>query len=831
MKRYPAFYTAIAFIAGVVLSSLADISLILSLFLTAVMVGVALFSYFKLKAFFVSVFLILAIVAAGFIRAEIPQQTVPRNNIRFLMNPLENQKVRGYIVSEPEVRGERTTFELKTRFLYGNNSWIPTSGKLKVTVLGDRGWLEYGDYLEINSKIKPPLKNSNFNAFDYEKYLHRHGIYGQVFLYNTSELEVLEKDQGSIFLSHIVQPIRNRIKYTIWNTLKGNHAALLEGMLLGRGRKLPHEIKEYFSNTGVIHILAVSGLHVGILALVFLILFKAAFQLNQKWATILTILVLFIYMFVCNLRPSITRAWIMYGVIMLGFLMERKVNLLNNIGFAALLILLFSPSRLFHIGFQLSFLAVGGIALLYPRFDEYLRGKLKNTDHWWQKGLKYIASGFFVSFSVVIFTTPIVMHYFHKFQLISPLANLFVIPAVFFVISLGVASVLGGLISIVLAKIFAAANWLFISYLLWIVGFFARQPWAFIPVQSPTPLFFILWYAIVLFICVDGYKYVKQFYYISKKTAIPLYSITGIAIITLLICVNRPSEPKLTILFFDVGQGDSALLRFPDGKYMLIDGGIAGNYSFVQQPYLWAQGSLWKGLYNGIVKAEWGTTIHTLIGSHPQSDHIGSFPSILEDFTVKKVYDIGAGYPSPVYLKYLRKIKEKGIDFKVLKAGDRITDFQDAIIEILHPDSNFVNNSGEYFYDINEASFVLKITYRKASFLFTGDIGKLAEFYLTSNAGDNLAADLIKIPHHGSRTSSSASFLSLVNPQAAVISVGRANRFKHPSPEVIARLDSLQIPVYRTDHDGAIMVTTDGDKIWIESKLDGPLAVLEAARE
>ncbi|MBN2543274.1 ComEC/Rec2 family competence protein [bacterium] len=940
MKKYPALFTAITFIIGITLSRYIDLPIqpLLIFFFAIVVLGIYL--HIKSSSKVSTLFLLFAVIVAGFIRFEISEQCVPANDISFFLNADETQTVRGFIASDPEIKGERTKFEFRTKSIKQRDKWIPSSGKILVTVLGERDWLEYGDYIEFESKIKAPYESSNYNTFDYKEYLERHHIYAQTFLYDLSKLVVLEKGKGNPFLKYVIQPIRHRIKYTIWNTLKGNHAALLEGMMLGRGRKLPVRVKEYFSNTGVIHILAVSGLHIGIWALIFFQIFKNILRLKYKWATFLTIGVLAIYMFVCNLRPSITRAWIMSAVIMIGFLVERRINLLNNLGFAALIILVLSPIRLFHMGFQLSFLAVSGIAILYPRLEELipreimeaegvplklvnwvsylgvrgkailysrikkiipkkiieaeksltkvvnwvsllgvrgkailysrlkekitqkvmeaekspiklvkwvsflaLRGKailysrlkekitqkIMEAEKFKLKLVKWILQAFLVSFSVTMFAAPVTMYYFHKFQLIAPLANLFVIPVMFIVIALGITMVFTGLIPLGIAKIFAAANWLVLSCLLWVVGFFAKQPWAFIPVQAPSVWFFIGWFGVVLLFSYHGFKWIWIQLKIRPKIAIPALSAVVVAIALLIVLsATGPKANNLTILFFDVGQGDSALLHFPNGKNMIIDGGDETNYFFTHQPYLWSQGSLAKGFWNGITKGEWTTTIHAMVGTHPQSDHIGGFPPIIDDFIVKKVYDIGAGYPSQLYKDYLAKIKENDIEFKVVTAGDTIKGFGEVEVLVLHPDSMFVNKNGDYYYDINEGSIVLKVTYKDASFLFTGDIGTFSEFYLTKKYEKELEVDVLKVGHHGSKTSSSELFLETVNPKVGVISVGRKNRFRHPSPEVVARMDSLDIVILKTSEDGAILMETDGKEIWVESKLKGDLFTIDA---
>lgn len=295
---------------------------------------------------------------------------------------------------------------------------------------------------------------------------------------------------------------------------------------------------------------------------------------------------------------------------------------------------------------------------------------------------------------------------------------------------------------------------------------------------------------------------------ILSKLKILLFSVSAITALNAGIFYGAPpSDPSaknMYVYFIDVGQGDAAFIRTPNGKNILIDAGqcSAGEDEFdagleIVLPFLAKKN----------VKQ-----LDYVVASHAHSDHIGGLLSVLKKMPVGVVYDSGFPYSSPEYAKFLHVIKSKKIPYKLALQGDSLDWDPDLTVKVLSPQRN------RLFEDPNNNSIVLKITYRNVSFLFTGDIEALAEGEIISNyKKSELASIILKVPHHGSKTSSTEDFLDAVNPEIAVISCGRFNRFRHPHSDIVRRYNDFNIELHRTDKEGPVFISTDGETYSIKS--------------
>lgn len=267
---------------------------------------------------------------------------------------------------------------------------------------------------------------------------------------------------------------------------------------------------------------------------------------------------------------------------------------------------------------------------------------------------------------------------------------------------------------------------------------------------------------------------------------------------------QEQSSKNLYVYFLDVGQGDGAFIRTPNGKNILIDAGqcAMGDDEFdagleIVLPFLTKK---------NIKKIDY------VIASHAHADHIGGLLSVMQKIPVGVVYDSGFPYSSPVYEKFLQIIKLKKISYKIVQQGDTLNWDTDLTVKVLSPRRN------RLFEDPNNNSLVLKITYKDISFLFTGDAEALAEDEMVANyKKSELSSVILKVPHHGSKTSSTEDFLDAVNPEIAVISCGRYNRFRHPHSDTVRKYNDYRIELHRTDKEGTVFVSTDGETYTIKS--------------
>lgn len=257
-----------------------------------------------------------------------------------------------------------------------------------------------------------------------------------------------------------------------------------------------------------------------------------------------------------------------------------------------------------------------------------------------------------------------------------------------------------------------------------------------------------------------------------------------------------PTGSDLVVHFIDVGQGDSELIQY-GGKNMLIDAGTIDAGPTV----------------SAYLKAHGVSTIDVLVSTHPHEDHIGGLLTVLNDFPVKVVYDSGVPYTTQTYEDYLTLIDRKNIKYKVPEPGDQIDFAPGVTVQVLAVGGNYE--------DLNDKSIVLKVTYGSTSFLFMGDAGFDVESSLLKS-GYNLGSDVLKVGHHGSKTSSGTSFLKAVSPKYAVIEVGAGNPYGHPTQAAVGRLEAAGATVYRTDYDGSVVMTSDGQGIVVNAERRAP---------
>lgn len=251
---------------------------------------------------------------------------------------------------------------------------------------------------------------------------------------------------------------------------------------------------------------------------------------------------------------------------------------------------------------------------------------------------------------------------------------------------------------------------------------------------------------------------------------------------------NFSAKENLCVSFMDVGQGDSSFIEFPNGKCMLIDASIKDAGENIEE----------------YIKSRGFKKIDYVVATHPHSDHIGGMKYIAENFEIGEVYLTEAVTTTKIFIEFLETIKEKGITVNKAKKGQNFSQ-GDVLVEFLGPVS-------DTYEDLNNWSAVVKVTYKDTAFLFTGDVERLAEYELI-NSGQSLKADVLKVAHHGSDSSSSGKFLKAVNPSVCVISCGKNNDYGHPHKETLDRLKSVETEIYRTDLNQTVVITSDGVEV------------------
>ncbi len=478
----------------------------------------------------------------------------------------------------------------------------------------------------------------------------------------------------------------------------------------------------------------------------------------------------------------------------LSFLINRGKEFYNTLALAALIILLIYPFSLWEISFQLSFAAVFFIVYLVPRFNGFLglkEGKTPLEKEGFIRRIfhRKILPAFFVTLAASIGTSPILAYHFHRVSIVGLAANLVAVPIAGFVVPLLLISC-----SILPfwetgARFFLSITDIGFEVMVKVIKFFASLPYASVWVTTPTLLEIFLFYALI--ICAANVKKRRLYAYLAPLLLMAIILDWGYW--------NYRSlwSHELKVTFISVGQGESALVEFPGGKVMLIDGG--GQYSSeydigerVVAPFLW---------YKKI------SGIDYMVLSHTQYDHMAGLKFISGNFMVKEFWWNGDGSLGKLGMI----LGDAGASVRVVDATEKKLLIGGATVEVLHPYENLA-------FDKNNMCLVLKITYGGESFLFTGDIGGDAEGELIKR---DVRSVVLKAPHHGSRYSSTSGFLRKVSPSIVVISAGRGNVFGFPHRETLERYSQMGARVFRTDVNGAVTITTDGKNIRTNAYLTG----------
>jgi competence protein ComEC len=677
---------------------------------------------------------------------------------------------------------------MESNKLYNNNSSKTVCGKVLIPIYENKyPQLHYGDEIIVRGQLVRPKGLRNPEGFDYRSYLSGMGIHAILKVEKEQQIQTTGKKYGNLILGKIIYPARRYTIETICKTTTGSSRHILAALLTGEKSQISSEIRESFSNTGIIHVLAISGLHVGYVLLILKTLL-GFFRFPHTTQTLLTITALIFFALLTEARPPVVRASIMAGAYLIGTVTQRHSNPFNILGTAALVILLLRPNDIFNAGFQLSFSAVISIVYFYqklralPFIIRFSRIVCKNTI------LKNIFNLFLVSLSAQLGILPLTAYYFNRVPLLSIVVNIFAIPLVGLIVALGFTMLFTNMFSSWIASVYGALNQELLSILQKIVIPIGKLPFSHIDVATPHPVLIFTYYCILLLIFNISRPQLKKCFTILTLIGLNLHVWTN---------VLWNDSTKFTWIQFDVGQGDASLLRLPRKKNILIDGGERNPYfdcgARILAPYLQKKGI---------------QTLDAVIISHPHNDHIGGLITILNQFKVRKVICADTPFQSNLNHQLQEVINLKQIPVTIVSSGDSLNIFPGIMIKILSPAPTKTTTINPA-HGINNRSVVLRLYFGTVRFLFMGDAETETENYIL-RSHHPLLSHGIKIGHHGSISSSSPHFLSNVQPKISVISVGKNNRFNHPSEIVLTRLKALKSKVYRTDHMGAIIIKSDG---------------------
>ncbi|MBM4168367.1 MAG: DNA internalization-related competence protein ComEC/Rec2 [Ignavibacteria bacterium] len=791
----PALRFVLLFAAGILLSHELEIARVAAFLVCAFLLLCALLAFLiqRLRQT-VDIPIVLLVVSLGVLmyaedRTALRHQRVESRTIE---EPVE---LNGTVESVPQERHDRWRFVLNADSLKREGG-ITHRGIRALVFARKRSAKSVpptqGTRISVAGQLQRFPMRRNPGEFDYGRYLELNEI-NAVVLSSDDQIRLLqsEVDGG---MQTILPRVRTHLSILFREYHRPEVSSFLSGIILAERSGISEEVKQSFVNTGTIHVLAVSGLHVGIVALMFHAFF-GLLRLPRHAVTICTMVGLVIYMALTGSPPSVTRATIMACVILFARFFERDVDVYQSLGIAALIILLGETHQLFHVGFQLSFAAVVSIVYLYPKLERLI--KLIPAKYEEIKAIDYVLKLFAVSLAAQLGTLPFTAYYFDRVSIVALIANLVVVPIIGLNVMIGFATVIASAASGWLAHCFGAVNDLLVNFVLGFVEQAARLPYAFVETPNLNASFaFVYYLGIVVLFNVQNARYVKQ----------GLVLILLLAIVHVYSGAQRSDRRFLTVTVLDVGQGDAIFLETPQGRRVLIDAGP-------KSPAFDAG----ERIIDPFLRRKGIQLIDAILLTHPHSDHIGGAAHILGNVAVMRLVESAAQGHSATYDTLSRIAAGRKIPVEVRSAGTTIDVDSLIRIYVIHPGFGDAPPRNQ-----NDQSLAVRVVYGGTSFLFPGDAEAPSETKMVKRYGTFLGSDVLKAGHHGSKTSTSTAFLENVSPRSVIVSVGKKNRFSHPSPAVIDRLARKGITTLRTDDAGAIIMRSDGFTIerirWRDSR-------------
>ncbi|MDO9567125.1 MAG: DNA internalization-related competence protein ComEC/Rec2 [Candidatus Desulfaltia sp.] len=720
----------------------------------------------------------------------------------------------GVVDKNPETYNDRLGIILRVETLGRDNSSFPVEGNIRVTVTKPFPDIFVGDRLSLISKIRLIRNFNNPGGFDYRRYMAFKKIWGSAYIPD-KRLVILNRN-SAMGLNTIIEKVRSRISDLIDETDEsGNQLGVLKALIVGDRTGIEKIAREAFNRAGIGHILAISGLHIGIIATASFIFFRWLLSYikffiwnawTKKGAAILSLFPVILYGLISGMSPSTQRAVIMVTVFLMTFLFEREQDPMNTLAMAAMIILVAHPPSFFSISFQLSFIAV--LSIIYGWSLRHIKSadnKKAINDGWHIRITRKLFSFVLVSFFAILGTLPIVMFYFNQISLVGIAANLLIVPIIgFVVVPLGLISVFLYPLSIFVASICIKISAGVLAYTLSIVHYIAGLPFA--AIKTITPNFFEMCCYYILAWAILNLNRIG----LRQKTAIiaAAFVIFAGSVDACYWAYNRFWRNDLRVTVIDVGQGSCALVELPGGHCFLVDGGgFSDNSIFdvgerIVAPFLWRK------------KIK---TIDTIVLSHPNADHLNGLLYIARHFNVKRLWCNSDSADIDSYREFMEIIKKNRIETVAFKDMPRSYEINGASFKILYPPKDYIDKrKNEKWRNINNNSLVIKVSFGSKSILFPGDIMACAERDIVATHGDELKSTVLIAPHHGSKTSSTAMFLQKIKPEIVIISAGWKNSFRFPDPSVLKRYNENGCRIFRTDKNGALAISTDGKALKIK---------------
>lgn len=774
---------------------------------------------------------LLIIAAAGYYHSydaanmtKLPQQSADGQT-------LDGREVvvRGVIVSPVKVDGDRVSFTLLAdRIMTDREETIELIEQMQVTLRLQQqseqgiaqGW-KRGDRLVLRSTLQQPSTARNFDGFDYRRYLYQQRIH---WLLSSKGMDTVQHEPGtfqlnSVQLLRFTDHLRRMLSEKVDQVFPASSAPFMKGILIGIRDDLDPERFNQFSALGLTHIIAISGLHVSVLLGVIIWLLK---RLRLTRETYLLIAICFLppYILLTGAAPSIIRAGLMAMIGLWALRSRWRKSTMHILCLVGVVLLIWRPYYIFDVSFQLSFIVTAFLIWGVPRLSAFLT-----------MFKPWLAGTLSVTLVSQLASFPLSIYYFNQFSLLSPIANMLLIPVFSMIvypfgllalaagfiwepIGIGIGSVVGWVNTAAFMVIETMERWK--GQLIW-----------------PSPS--LLWIGIYYILLGVIYKFAHlTFTYrrssepgilVLTRGAVSRYRLlarAGLALavfsFTLLLFVGYTPDRWNrygSVQFLDVGQGDAILIRTPTGKHLLVDGG--GSVRFRKQGEEWRDRKdpydIGRKLLVPLLKKRGVHHLDYVFLTHQDMDHAGGLQAVVQDIPIRNFIFNGTYRQTPDIEKLFRQILERSIPLYVAEQGQIYDIDKFTTITILYPRER---SQIQIQHDQNESSIVFLLEMLGKTWLFTGDMGHPTETTLQSYPADHwIPVDVLKVAHHGSKNSTSEAWLAKWRPVSSVISAGVNNIYKHPAAATLERLDSAGTRIFRTDLMGEVQsIVKDGHWVW-----------------
>lgn len=907
---YPLFWLAVCFSIGILAGKFFEISwkaaLIASLsggILTAV----------SINRKFAVTFVSIAFIAAGAFCLQVKDQTIPANRLKKIYDenrvrsgePVEIEGVIGGKFDEAvggffvEIQTEKLIYKTRTLDVAGKVRFFAPHASEQIAREYQALNLRYGARIRVACNLLREDKYLNPGVAPRREILDQQEIDATCTIKSPLLIEKIGDDQSFVSMSRLYE-IRKTLIAGFREKFSVSTAGIMIASLLGNKYFLDKPTAELFRDGGTFHVLVISGLHITFIGALVLLLLKF-FTRKRLWQFLIAGGFLWAYSLAVGADVPVVRATIMFTILLFSQVIFRTGNLLNSLGFCALLLLFWRPEDLFTQSFQLTFVSVLAIVACAFPLLENLRaiGEWRpsaaapfppNVPVWlkrfcemlyWREGvwrvelkqqiwsarifkapylkiveakslqsvLQYLFEGVLVSMIVQIWLLPLTAFYFHRISIVSILLNLWV---GFFIALESFAAIvalffaqLSETLALPLIKLTEVLNWI----LLTLPSLFTQNDWASfrVPVYTGAGravyfLYFLPVFILTAAICrwnpfslftnfksqiaePENTKPEKLRLNFAPRLALKISAFL-LSIFAFLIIFHPYSAPlpdgRLRVDFLDVGQGDAALVTFPNGEILLVDGGGKPNFNnlFVrrdgEEPEIFEPdaATIGESVVSQYLWERGLSRIDYILATHADADHLQGLTDVAKNFRVRAAFFGRTPETDADFAELYKVLQKRGVEVLELKRGD-VLSFGAVRVDVLFPETD----ASPAAVSDNNHSVVLRIVFGAKSFLLTGDIEKETENLLVQNP-QFLRADVVKVAHHGSRTSSIQPFIDAAKAEYAIISVGRTSPFGHPHREVVERWQAAGATVLTTGERGTISVSTDGNELRIERFLE-----------